>query len=878
MRLSYLPLLIAASIACHSTEPSSDLRTSTTPEGTASEAIAPQATALQNAIRVEGSLTAPTLQDGSTDLSAQADLLQRRREQSSHLSDRLVEEGQNHFDRAQMEEALTSFSQALELSPSNAAARAGLRKTHAVLGDPLSQVREVFDGQVDQILVRRAQARLQVEEYATQGDLALSSAQYQSAVEQYRNAANVLSIHPLIATEELDAKLVEEKLNQAIRLRDENMEASAAMAQAEAALLQAEAEEQSQLQRERTLKNFYDHANEDFLANRYEDAEKWANLILAQDPENERARQLRTVAQDTRYARKDEDLRLKLRLEWLKTFDELSQEGVPQTTPIKFDIPRWQEVSKRTDLAVADLQKSEDPDRAAVMLALRNTRFEVRFGGPDGEGTELATVAKYLQNLTGVNFYITPGVTDELDEEETTIDLTLNENNVYNVLNIIADTRENLTWVVQDGIVKFVTRDQALGGQVLVNYPVHDLITPVRDYAGPVINVAPSGGIESNEEEPDERESNVISGDQLEQLIQNSIGGESWDSDPRNSIRVVAESGTLVVSQTPEVHYEIQSLLADLREATGIMVDVQAQFVKVEDNFLEDIGVDFRGLGPPGLGVNGQQFNDFGDPAQAAELASELGRTNDLGAFYDDGGDGDFRSRMENLYDRQLGSDEFRGSGGLSFQWTFLDDLQLELVLRAVSKSERIELVTAPRLLVANNARSHLAVLNQVSYVQDFDVEIAQASSIADPVVRVTHEGVILDVRPVVSADRRFVTMELRPTVARLKRPIAERVTTLGSQTSVTIQLPEIEYQRVRTTIPIPDGGTVMLGGMKEIERQDYSTGVPILNKIPILSALFERKGHYVSNRKLLILLRADIVIPAEHEPSEAEMGAHSAN
>ena len=102
-----------------------------------------------------------------------------------------------------------------------------------------------------------------------------------------------------------------------------------------------------------------------------------------------------------------------------------------------------------------------------------------------------------------------------------------------------------------------------------------------------------------------------------------------------------------------------------------------------------------------------------------------------------------------------------------------------------------------------------------------------------------------------------------------------ERQTTLGSQTSVTIQLPEIEYQRVRTTIPIPDGGTVMLGGMKEIERQTYNSGVPILNKIPILSALFDRKGNYVSNRKLLILLRADIVIPAEIEPTPAELGAN---
>jgi hypothetical protein len=35
---------------------------------------------------------------------------------------------------------------------------------------------------------------------------------------------------------------------------------------------------------------------------------------------------------------------------------------------------------------------------------------------------------------------------------------------------------------------------------------------------------------------------------------------------------------------------------------------------------------------------------------------------------------------------------------------------------------------------------------------------------------------------------------------------------------------------------------------------------------------LFERKGKAISNRKLLILLKADIVIPAEHEPTEAQL------
>ena len=70
------------------------------------------------------------------------------------------------------------------------------------------------------------------------------------------------------------------------------------------------------------------------------------------------------------------------------------------------------------------------------------------------------------------------------------------------------------------------------------------------------------------------------------------------------------------VCRVPELQWGKQvrrsvGLLDDLREATGIMVDIQARFLTVEDNFLEDIGVDFRGLGQPGLGTN-NFLNDFG--------------------------------------------------------------------------------------------------------------------------------------------------------------------------------------------------------------------------------------------------------------------------
>ena len=44
-------------------------------------------------------------------------------------------------------------------------------------------------------------------------------------------------------------------------------------------------------------------------------------------------------------------------------------------------------------------------------------------------------------------------------------------------------------------------------------------------------------------------------------------------------------------------------------------------------------------------------------------------------------------------------------------------------------------------------------------------------------------------------------------------------------------------------------------------------SGVPFLNRIPILSFFFQRQGTYESYRRLLILLKANIIIPDEDAP-----------
>jgi type II secretory pathway component GspD/PulD (secretin) len=359
----------------------------------------------------------------------------------------------------------------------------------------------------------------------------------------------------------------------------------------------------------------------------------------------------------------------------------------------------------------------------------------------------------------------------------------------------------------------------------------------------------------------------VLEAERLIELIRATIDPQSWNENPDATINV--QHGTLVVKQSREVHDQIRSLLSDLRASAGLLVSIEARFLMVADNFLEDVGIDFRGLGDDtgGVGVGGGGTNnpmdDLGNVGTPA-TPSGPGTGNDSGGFYLDNDNLDVRGRSENLFDQILGGGNLSNTGGLSLQYTFLDDTELEVILRAVEKDERIQTLNAPRLMVHDTQRAHLTVLNQVSYVRDFEVEVSQAATIADPVIDVIQDGVILDVLPIVSADRRFVTMELRPTVAQLDRPITQFSTSLGNGNPVILQLPTLRVQRVRTTVTVPDGGVLLLGGARFFTQQDLESGIPFLNKVPVASFLFNRKGRFEGRQQLLILLKSHIVVPDE--------------
>ncbi|MHC5011236.1 MAG: hypothetical protein ACYTG6_09830, partial [Planctomycetota bacterium] len=127
------------------------------------------------------------------------------------------------------------------------------------------------------------------------------------------------------------------------------------------------------------------------------------------------------------------------------------------------------------------------------------------------------------------------------------------------------------------------------------------------------------------------------------------------------------------------------------------------------------------------------------------------------------------------------------------------------------------QVVSAPRLTTYDGQRANISMLEQVSYVQDYDVEVGEGGEFtASPVIGTVQDGLVLELVPHLRDDG-AVDLEIALTLAELIRPIPEFETTLGGRT-LTIQLPELRVQKVDHEALIPDAGWLVLGGFGDGE------------------------------------------------------------
>ncbi len=169
----------------------------------------------------------PTAQDG-IDLDQEAERIKVKRAKQQYLAGEFISKGDEAFAIADLEQALIEYSNAIAVMPSNQDARTRMAKVEAAMGNQYAGAAEVLKDFADRESVKQAQAMMAAEDAARTGDMALRKGDYDTAINQYRQAQQILGFFPLVAEGNLTGEVIKGKLASAESLREEARQQAAA--------------------------------------------------------------------------------------------------------------------------------------------------------------------------------------------------------------------------------------------------------------------------------------------------------------------------------------------------------------------------------------------------------------------------------------------------------------------------------------------------------------------------------------------------------------------------------------------------------------------------------------------------------------------------
>ena len=183
-----------------------------------------------------------------------------------------------------------------------------------------------------------------------------------------------------------------------------------------------------------------------------------------------------------------------------------------------------------------------------------------------------------------------------------------------------------------------------------------------------------------------------------------------------------------------------------------------------------------------------------------------------------------------------------------SIGFAILSDIEAFFVIEASQGDTRSNVLQAPKVTLFNGATAFVADTSQRPFVTSIIPVVGDFAAAHQPVITVLSEGTSLSVQAVVSNDRRFVRLTLVPFFSQINDvdtftfdgvmtsdtgtnvvdPTDDTSTVidnaLATNVGTTVQLPTFSFTSVTTTVSVPDGGTILLGGIKRFKRGTHRT------------------------------------------------------
>ena len=263
-----------------------------------------------------------------------------------------------------------------------------------------------------------------------------------------------------------------------------------------------------------------------------------------------------------------------------------------------------------------------------------------------------------------------------------------------------------------------------------------------------------------------------------------------------------------ILVQGPPDSVRVVTELIDKLDGRAQQVMISSIFGKLTLGKDQDVGFDFGALGEEVAG--GIQNNgNLVDPSTLADIAA-------LGGA--------------------LGQ-------GLNVYGTFGD---FTGAFNALKNNNNFEVISTPTVYTANNRVGTISSGSRIAVPSNTFTTDTNTQSTNIEFIDVLLE---LEVVPLINSDE-----EVTLRISLLNEAIQ------GSEIIDGNEIPTIATESIQTTVTVPNGATVALGGLVTESVSDSTSGVPILSSIPGLGRLFSRKIDDVERNELLIFIRPTII------------------
>ena len=189
---------------------------------------------------------------------------------------------------------------------------------------------------------------------------------------------------------------------------------------------------------------------------------------------------------------------------------------------------------------------------------------------------------------------------------------------------------------------------------------------------------------------------------------------------------------------------------------------------------------------------------------------------------------------------------------GFSFLFKHGEDEDKLAFVRAVAGEQNVKILSAPQIVAASDEEAVINVGSQVPIItgstrDDDDDDFSDFYQD----IEYKDTGIILTVTPHITAGNE-VRLEVEQEVSNIAEASAEA--------RVLSETPTISKKHLKSTLIVPDGGTVLMGGLIKTQTDNGHSGIPLIKDIPLLGRLFRTNIQSEGRNELLVLISVNVI------------------